>query len=315
MKAVIPAAGLGTRFLPYTKAQPKEMIPVVDKPAIQYVVEEAAASGIRDILIVTGRGKRAIEDHFDANVELENHLAREGKSNALRELADLMSRVRIFYARQPSPRGLGDAIAHAESFVGREPFAVLLGDDLTSDPPCTRVLLDVHRRLRGTVVALQEVSAQEIGRYGMAVGEEVEPGILRLTDLVEKPSPPEVRSNLATIGRYVLAPSIFESLRSTKPDKRGEVQLTDAIRALTASEEVFGVRYRGIRHDVGNVAGWLRATMAIASMRPELRDIVGERRASGVEETSVSHRRVGGRAAVRSRPGAAPGPRRKSRKH
>lgn len=274
MKAVIPAAGLGTRFLPYTKAQPKEMIPVVDKPAIQYVVEEAVDSGIRDILIVTGRGKRAIEDHFDANVELESHLAKGGRTDALDSLTELMAKARIHYVRQPIPRGLGDAIAHAESFVHGEPFAVLLGDDLTMDPPCMGVLLEAHRRLGGTVIALQEVSKEEITRYGMAVGEEVEPGVLRLTDLVEKPTPKEVRSNLATIGRYVFAPSLFDRLRTTKPGKGGEVQLTDAIRAQLDSQAVYGVVYRGRRYDVGDKAGWLLATIELAMQREEFRDAI-----------------------------------------
>jgi UTP--glucose-1-phosphate uridylyltransferase len=271
MKAVIPAAGLGTRFLPYTKAQPKEMIPVVDKPAIQYVVEEAVASGLREILIVTGRGKRAIEDHFDHNVELENHLARTGKTEALDELKKLMRRVRIHYVRQPVPRGLGDAIAYSESFVGRDPFAVLLGDDLTMDPPCTRVLLDVQRRLKGSVIALQSVSREEIVRYGMAVGEMIEPGIVRLTDIVEKPVAKEVRSDLATIGRYIFTPSIFDHLRKTKPGKGAEVQLTDAIRAQLHSEDVYGVLYEGRRYDVGDKIGWLQATFELAMQREEFR--------------------------------------------
>jgi len=272
MKAVIPAAGLGTRFLPYTKAQPKEMIPIVDKPAIQYVVEEAVESGLHDILIVTGRGKRAIEDHFDTNVELENHLARNGRMDALESLKELTNRAHIHYVRQAVPRGLGDAVAHAESFVSGEPFAVLLADDLTMDPPCIRVLIEAHRRLGGSVVALQNVPRAEIGRYGMAVGEEVEPGVLRLTDLIEKPTPGEVRSTLATIGRYVFAPSLFEHLRETPPGRGGEVQLTDAIRRQLAEEDVHGVLYAGHRYDVGDKASWLRATIELAMEREEFRD-------------------------------------------
>jgi UTP--glucose-1-phosphate uridylyltransferase len=274
MKAVIPAAGLGTRFLPYTKAQPKEMIPVVDKPAIQYVVEEAVESGLRDILIVTGRGKRAIEDHFDANVELENHLASTDQAEALEGLKQLMEKAHIHYVRQPMPKGLGDAIAHAESFVAGEPFAVLLGDDLTMNPTCLPGLLDVHRRLKATVIALQEVPPTDIVRYGMAVGDVIEPGILRLVDLVEKPTLKEARSNLATIGRYVFNPSLFEHLRTTKPGMGGEIQLTDAIRAQLASEDVYGVLYRGHRYDVGDKAGWLRATFELAMARPEFRDLM-----------------------------------------
>lgn len=271
MKAVIPAAGLGSRFLPYTKAQPKEMIPIVDKPAIQFVVEEAVASGLREILIVTGRAKRAIEDHFDANVELDEHLSRSGQAAALADLKALMSAARIMYVRQPIPRGLGDAVLRAADFVGDEPFALLLGDDITIDPPCAEVLRTAHERLGGSVVALQEVPRERIGRYGMAVGKEVEPGVVRLQDLVEKPSPSEVRSNLATIGRYILSPGIFPRLRDTAAGKGGEIQLTDAIRSLLAKEDVYGVLYRGRRYDVGEKPGWLVANFELAMDRKELR--------------------------------------------
>lgn len=270
MKAVVPAAGLGLRFLPYTKAQPKEMIPLVDKPAIQFVVEEAVASGIREILIVTGRGKRAIEDHFDANVELEQHLAKSGGLAALEDLKALMAAARILYVRQPIPRGLGDAVLRAEDFVADEPFAVLLGDDITMGPPCAGVLRAVFERLGGSAIALQEVPKDQIGRYGMAVGKEVEPGVLRLQDLVEKPEASQVRSSLATIGRYILSPEIFSRLRDTDPGKGGEIQLTDAIRALLAKEDVFGVLYRGRRYDVGDKLGWLTANLGLALERPEL---------------------------------------------
>lgn len=276
MKAVIPAAGLGTRFLPYTKAQPKEMIPILDKPAIQYVVEEAAGSGVREILIVTGRAKRAIEDHFDANVELENHLAKAGKLEALEHLKALMDKVRIMYVRQPVPRGLGDAVLHAESFVHGEPFAVLLGDDITMDPPCLQGLMDLHRKHGGSVLAVQEVPREEIHRYGMVVGKEVEPGLIRVTDVVEKPDPSEARSNLATIGRYILSPDIFEALRKTVPGKAGELQLTDGIRTLLAKEDVYAARYRGVRFDVGDLAGWFRATVAMGLKREDLRGRVAD---------------------------------------
>jgi UTP--glucose-1-phosphate uridylyltransferase len=271
MKAIIPAAGLGVRFLPYTKAQPKEMIPIVDKPAIQFVVEEAVASGMREILIVTGRGKRAIEDHFDANVELDNHLAKAGTPAALEELKDLMSAARIMYVRQPVPRGLGDAVLRAADFVGEESFAVLLGDDITVDPPCAGVLREAHERLGGSVIALQEVPRDRIGRYGMAVGKELEPGVIRLQDLVEKPSPSQARSSLATIGRYILSPGIFPCLRETEAGKGGEIQLTDAMRALLAKEDVFGVLYAGRRYDVGDKLGWLLANIELALEREDLR--------------------------------------------
>lgn len=271
MKAVIPAAGLGSRFLPYTKAQPKEMIPVIDKPAIQFVVEEAIASGMPEILIVTGRGKRAIEDHFDANVELDSHLAKSGRLTALEDLKALMAAARIMYVRQPVPRGLGDAVLRAEEFVDGESFAVLLGDDITVGPPCAGVLRAAFERLGGSVIALQEVPNDQIGRYGMAVGKEVEPGVLRLQDLVEKPEASQVRSSLATIGRYILSPGIFPRLRETDAGRGGEIQLTDAVRALLAKEDVFGVLYRGRRYDVGDKLGWLTANLALALERPELR--------------------------------------------
>jgi len=272
MKAVIPAAGLGLRFLPHTKAQPKEMIPVVDKPAIQYVVEEAVASGVHDILIVTGKGKKAIEDHFDANVELDDYLARSGRQGALEDLRRLMATMRLMYVRQPVPRGLGDAILHAESFVAGEPFVVLLGDDITTDPPCAQVLLEEHRRLGGSVLALQRVPRNEIGRYGMVVGEEVDEGIVQVQDIVEKPAPRQVRSTMATIGRYVLTEGIFPSLRDTNVGVGGELQLTDGIRRLMKKEDVHGVLYRGKRYDVGDRAGWLAANVEIALQRGDLRE-------------------------------------------
>jgi UTP--glucose-1-phosphate uridylyltransferase len=271
MKAVIPAAGLGSRFLPYTKAQPKEMIPIVDKPAIQFVVEEAVASDMREILIVTGRGKRAIEDHFDANVELDNHLAKSGGHSALEDLKALMSAAKIMYVRQPIPRGLGDAVLRAAEFAADESFGVLLGDDITVNPPCANVLRTAHDRLGGSVIALQEVPRERIGSYGMAVGKEVEPGIIRLKDLVEKPAPSQVRSTLATIGRYVLTPGIFPRLRETKAGTGGEVQLTDGIRALMEKEDVYGVLYRGRRYDVGDKLGWLAANLELGMEREDLR--------------------------------------------
>lgn len=272
MKAVIPAAGLGSRFLPYTKAQPKEMLPIVDKPAIKYVVEEAVESGLCDILVITGRGKRSIERHFDANPELDRHLERLGRSDALDELEGLMRKARILFARQPVPRGLGDAVLTAESYVGDEPFAVLLGDDITLEPPCARVLVDAHRRIGRTVVALQRVSREEIGRYGMIVGKELDQGLIAVEDLTEKPASGEIRSDLATIGRYILTPAIFACLRETGAGKGGEVQLTDAIKKLLTREEVYGVLYEGRRFDVGNKPGWLAANLELALRRTDLRD-------------------------------------------
>jgi UTP--glucose-1-phosphate uridylyltransferase len=271
MKAVIPAAGLGSRFLPYTKAMPKEMIPIVDKPAIQFVVEEAVASGMREILIVTGRSKRAIEDHFDANLELDEHVAKSSRPRALEDLEALMKAARIMYVRQPSARGLGDAVLRAADFVADESFGLLLGDDITVDPPCAGVLRAVHEKLGRSVIALQEVPREQIGRYGMAVGKEVEPGVIRLDDLVEKPTHEEARSNLATIGRYILTPEIFSSLRKTGEGRGGEIQLTDGIRSLMEKEAVYGVLYRGRRYDVGDKVGWLTANLELAMEREDLR--------------------------------------------
>jgi len=271
MKAVIPAAGLGSRFLPHTKAQPKEMLPVVDKPAIQYVVEEAVGSRLQDILIVTGRGKRAIEDHFDKNVELESLLAGSDRLGALEELKRLMEKARIMYVRQPSPRGLGDAVLQAESFVGDEDFAVLLGDDITMNPPCAEVLVRAHKRLGGSILALQEVPRERVERYGIVVGKEIDDGVVRVEEIVEKPRPNKVKSNLATIGRYVLTPTIFPTLARTSPGIGGEVQLSDGIHRLLAREDVHGVLYRGRRYDVGDKIGWLCANLELALERKELR--------------------------------------------
>src|SRR5438552_7035415 len=271
VKAVIPAAGLGTRFLPYTKAQPKEMIPLVDKPAIQFVVEEAVASGMREILIVTGRTKRAIEDHFDTNVELDNHLEKSGRPTALEDLKALMSAARIMYVQQTSSLGLDDAVLRAADFVAHESFGLLLGDDVTVDPPCAGVLRAVHDKLGRSVIALQEVPREQIGRYGMAVGKEVEPGVIRLDGLVEKPSHDEARSNRATIGRDILTPEIFSSLRKTGEGRGGEIQLTDGIRLLMEKEAVYGVLYRGRRYDVGDKVGWLTANLELAMERDDLR--------------------------------------------
>lgn len=246
---------------------------MVDKPAIQYVVEEAVASGLRDILIVTGRGKRAIEDHFDTNVELENHLKRRGGTQALDELERLMTEVRIAYIRQKEPRGLGDAVLCAESLVGDEAFAVLLGDDIMIDEvPCTRQLRSLHKRLGASVLALQRVATANLSRYGVAVGREVEPGIVRIDDIVEKPSPDEVVSDMATVGRYVLTPAIFRHLRKVSAGTDGELQLTDAIQSLLQEEDVYGLLYGGRRYDVGDKIGWLKATFELALERQEFRD-------------------------------------------
>ena len=276
MKAVIPAAGLGTRFLPYTKSQPKEMIPVVDKPTIQYVVEEAVAAGLTDILIVTGRGKRAIEDHFDKNVELESRLRSQGKLEALEELESLWRSARIHYVRQGEPLGLGHAIATAESYVGREPFACLLGDDVTADKvPCIRQLMEVHAERNVSVVAVQRVPKERMQRYGMIVGKKVADRLYRIEDVVEKPEPSTVTSDLAAMGRYVFLPSLFDDLRDLEPSLAGEIQLADGLRALARREEVLAYEYRGHRYDLGSKLDWILANVEFGlrhdEIGPELR--------------------------------------------
>jgi UTP--glucose-1-phosphate uridylyltransferase len=270
-KAVIPAAGLGTRFLPATKALPKEMLPVVDKPAIQYVVEEAVEAGLTDLLIVTGRGKRALEDHFDRMWELESALEAKGDDERLsmvRESADLAD---VHYIRQGEPRGLGHAVLCAAAHVGDEPFAVLLGDDLI-DPrdPLLRLMVEVQAERGGSVVALMEVPREQVGLYGCAAVEDTAGDVLRVTGLVEKPDPAEAPSNLAVIGRYVLSPSIFEVLRKTEPGRGNEIQLTDAMQGLIASEPMHGVVFRGRRYDTGDRADYLRAVVRLAVERPDI---------------------------------------------
>jgi UTP--glucose-1-phosphate uridylyltransferase len=274
-KAVIPAAGLGTRFLPASKAQPKEMVPVVDKPAIQYVVEEAVRAGLEDILIVIGRGKYAIEDHFDRSWELEGLLGNKGDDERLQEVRSISDMAEIHYIRQKMPLGLGHAIGVAEQHVGDEPFAVLLGDDLIGeDENLLGDLVDCFNRQQASVIATLEVERSQIKAYGaVATGEEVEQGVFRLTDIVEKPDPDEAPSNLAVIGRYVLHPEIFGALRVTEPDAKGEIQLSDALKRLVDQEGAQGVlarRFRGRRYDVGEKNGYLRATVELAASRPDV---------------------------------------------
>ncbi|MFD6416801.1 UTP--glucose-1-phosphate uridylyltransferase GalU [Streptomyces sp. NPDC060194] len=280
LKAVIPAAGLGTRFLPATKANPKEMLPLVDKPAIQYVVEEAASAGLTDILMITGRNKRALEDHFDRNYELESLLAKKGDTAKL-ALVDASSNLgQVHYARQGDPKGLGHAVLCAAAHVGDEPFAVLLGDDLIDprDPLLTR-MIEVRERFGGTVVALTPVPADRSHLYGCAAVEPTDAGedVLRLTELVEKPAPGTAPSSLAVIGRYVLDPAVFDVLRETAPGAGGEIQLTDALNTLAANgEPVHGVVFDGRRYDTGDRADYLKATVRLAAERedlgPEFRD-------------------------------------------
>ncbi|MBC7222337.1 UTP--glucose-1-phosphate uridylyltransferase GalU [Candidatus Bipolaricaulota bacterium] len=270
-KAVIPAAGLGTRFLPATKAQPKEMLPLVDKPAIQYIVEEAAASGVESVLIITGRGKRAIEDHFDYAPELEAFLREKGHTElaeAVRRITELLP---IHYLRQREPKGLGHAVLCAQKFVGKEFFAVMLGDDvIEAEPPALRQLMDVHEKTGGSILAVMEVEQKEVSRYGIVAGEEIGEGLWRVRDLVEKPSPKEAPSNLAVIGRYILSPTVFEILAETKPGAGGEIQLTDALRVLCQREPLYAYAFRGKRFDVGEKLGYVVATVELALRHPEI---------------------------------------------
>jgi UTP--glucose-1-phosphate uridylyltransferase len=271
-KGVFPAAGLGTRFLPATKAQPKEMLPLVDKPMIQYVVEEAAASGLSEIIIVTGRGKRAIEDHFDAAFELEYYLNDRGKTEELAQIRSISELVSVSYVRQKEPLGLGHAILCARSLVGDEPFAVFLGDDIigAAPSPCIRQLLDVSERYGAPTIAVQRVPRENIHQYGVIAARPVEARVHEITDLVEKPKAQDAPSDLAIIGRYVLPPEIFSILADTKADGRGEIQLTDALRTLRARRPMYGVEFEGRRYDTGDKLGFLKATVEFALDRPDL---------------------------------------------
>lgn len=271
-KAVIPAAGLGTRFLPATKAQPKEMLPIVDKPTIQYVVEEAVAAGIKDILIITGRGKRAVEDHFDKAYELESFLRSKGKTYELEILNSMSNLANIHYIRQGEPLGLGHAVFQARDHVGKEPFVVLLGDDI-SDPErsATMAMVRAYEKYGSSIIAVQPVAESEVDRYGIVAGDEVSPGEIRIRELVEKPTINKAPSNLAIIGRYLLTPAIFECLAETMPDSRGEIQLTDGLRLLQKQEPMHAVIYHGKRWDVGHIDGFITATIDWAMRRPELK--------------------------------------------
>jgi len=271
MKAIIPAAGHGTRFLPATKAQPKEMLPLVDKPAIQFVVEEAVASGIDDILIITGRGKRAIEDHFDRSVELELILKEKGKNDLLAEMEHIADLADIHFIRQKEAKGLGHAILCAEKHVNDEPFVVLLGDDIVhSKVPCTKQIINWYQKYDAPVIAVEEVPKHMIESYGIVDGEEVEKSIYLIKDLVEKPKPEDAPSNLGIIGRYVLTPQIFDALKKTKKGKGGEIQLTDALRILNQAQKMYACDFEGVRYDLGNKIDYLKATVDYALMRDDL---------------------------------------------
>lgn len=271
-KAVFPVAGLGTRFLPATKASPKEMLPLIDKPLVQYVVEEAAASGIRQILFVTGRGKRNIEDHFDISVELEAHLYDKGKDRELSHVREIAEMVDIFYVRQRQAMGLGHAILCAKDFVGNEPFAVLLGDDIIdSERPCLGQLLDVFNERNGSVLALEKVPMENISSYGCVEANLLGGNTFQVTNMVEKPARKDAPSDMAIIGRYILTPRIFEILENQEPGKGGEIQLTDAILKLSREENVYGCLFEGLRHDCGDKLGFLKATVDMALKRDEFR--------------------------------------------
>lgn len=271
-KAIIPAAGLGTRFLPATKAQPKEMLPIVDKPAIQFIIEEAIASGIEEILIITGRNKRSIEDHFDRSLELEMQLKAQGKYDQLKMVEEI-SEVAIHFIRQKEALGLGHAVLCAKQFVGYEPFAVMLGDDLVdADAPCLSQLIDVYNDLGGSVLGVQEVPEETVSNYGIVTPRAVKPNVWQAMDLIEKPGPEEAPSRLAVLGRYILDPEIFSILEKTQPGRGGEIQLTDAIRVLAGQQAVYAYNFHGRRYDIGDKEGFLEATVEQALKRPELRD-------------------------------------------
>jgi UTP--glucose-1-phosphate uridylyltransferase len=271
-KAVFPAAGLGTRFLPATKAQPKEMLPLVDKPLIQYVVEEALASGVDNIIIVTGRGKNAIEDHFDISFELEQMLKDRGKEELLEIVRQISSMAKISYVRQKQALGLGHAVLVARELVGEEPFAVMLGDDIIdSKVPCLKQMLEIYERYDGApVIAVQEVEREAISRFGVIAGEEIAPQVFRISDMVEKPNPEEAPSNLAIIGRYLLTSDIFPLIEQTAAGVGGEIQITDALRMLAKRRPFYGYRFEGKRHDAGDKLGFLQATVEFALRRPDL---------------------------------------------
>jgi UTP--glucose-1-phosphate uridylyltransferase len=273
-KAVFPAAGLGTRFLPATKAQPKEMLVLVDKPVIQYGVEEAVASGVDNIVIVTGRGKNAIEDHFDVNVELESFLDQRGKKAQLAEIRKISQIIKLAYVRQGEPLGLGHAVLVTRNLVGDEPFAVILGDDvIDAQPPALKQMIDVFHRVNGPVLAVERVPMEDVSSYGVvAIDETVKlgNGVHQIKDLVEKPPREEAPSNLAIIGRYILTPDIFPALEATASDRTGEIQLTNGLRRLLKDRPIYACEIRGVRHDTGNKLGFLKALVYFALRRPDL---------------------------------------------
>ena len=271
-KAIIPAAGLGTRLLPATKSQPKEMLPIVDKPTLQYIIEEAVNSGIEEILIVTGRSKKSIEDHFDRSIELELELEQKGKLDMLKIVQDISNMVDIYFIRQKEPKGLGHAIYCAKSFVGDEPFAVLLGDDIVdSEKPCLKQLIGAYDEYNTSILGVQEVAKENTDKYGILDVKHIEDRVYKVNDMVEKPKVEEAPSNIAILGRYIITPAIFEILENQKPGKGGEIQLTDALKTLGEHEAIYAYNFEGKRYDVGDKLGFLKATVDYALKRPELK--------------------------------------------
>ena len=272
-KAIIPAAGLGTRFLPATKSQPKEMLPIVDKPTLQYIIEEAIESGIEEILIITGRNKKSIEDHFDKSVELELELEQKGKTEMLEMVRDISNMVNIHYIRQKEPKGLGHAIYCAKSFIGDEPFAVLLGDDIVdSDVPCLKQLIDTYNEYKTTVLGVQKIAKEDTNKYGILDVKHIEDRVYKVKDMVEKPAIEEAPSDIAILGRYIITPAIFSILAKPPPGKGGEIQLPDALQTLGKQEAIYAYNFEGRRYDVGDKIGFLEATIDFALKRENLKD-------------------------------------------
>ena len=276
-KALIPAAGLGTRFLPATKSMPKEMLPIIDTPVIQYVVEEAIDSGIKDIIIITGRGKRAIEDYFDDSPELEMYLTQRNDSELLKLVRDVSSLVDIHYIRQKEPNGLGDAVLRAEKHIGDEPFAVLLGDDIiVNDKPCTAQLIENFEKYGKSIIAVEEVSYEKLSSYGIIKGKFIDDSLYLLEDIIEKPSPMSAFSNIGAVGRYVFTPEIFDCIRSAGTGFKSEIQLTDGIRLLNKSQKIYAYKFKGTRFDIGDRLGYIKAIVNFAIKNENLKENIIE---------------------------------------
>ena len=273
-KAVIPAAGLGTRFLPATKAQPKEMLPIVDKPTLQYIIEECIESGIEEILIITGRNKKSIEDHFDKNIELEMELEKSGKQEMLEMVRNISDMANIHFIRQKEPKGLGHAIYCSKTFVGNEPFAVLLGDDIVynEEKPCLKQILECYNEYKTSILGVQKVPRENINKYGIVEAKHIEDRVYKVKGLIEKPNMNQTNSNIAILGRYIITPRIFEILENLEPGKGGEIQLTDALLKLSKEEAIYAYNFEGKRYDVGNKFGFLQATVEYALRKDELKD-------------------------------------------